>query len=310
MKEAVLWSCRKLADSIKNRIESKRDSNIIISGRTGIGKSHLANVFLNKFEGFNINKHLTYRRDEMIDMIINQTKGFIWNDEFISSAFKRGFYEKAQIRLISTLTKYRANYNLTVACIPNFYSVDVELRKLFSLHIFVIERGLAVIHVPLKERLFGNENWDSKENSKLENEWNAKKRKNPKFKIPYHQLSTFVGYLHFPKLTAKQEEIYERLKIEKRTEYDDTEKVIDPEENFYKNTLDMIKLGTLTEDNLLPICLSHNRKLSSVRARLGQILRDEGKGKTLQEIFKEKQKERKNPISNPDLIEDIGEISV
>jgi len=49
MKEAPIWSLRKLADSIKIRLDSKRDSNIIVSGRTGIGKSHLANVFLNKF---------------------------------------------------------------------------------------------------------------------------------------------------------------------------------------------------------------------------------------------------------------------
>ena len=305
-----MWSLRRLANSIAIRINSKRDSNIIVSGRTGIGKSQLAHGLLNKFEGFNINKHLTFRRDEMIDMIINQIRGYIWNDEFISSSFKRGFYEKAQIKLISTLTKYRSNYNITVSCIPNFYSMDVELRKLFSLHIFVVERGLAVIHTPLNESLFGQDSWDTKENSKLEAVWNAKKRKNPDFKIPYHQLSTFVGYLHFPKLTKKQEEYYEKLKIEKRTEFDDKKKENNPQDNFYENTLEMIKSGTLNEKSLLPICLSHNKKLSSVRSRLGQILRDEGKGQTLKDLFKLKIQESKIPTSDNHMIENINDLSV
>ena len=310
MKESPIWSLRRLADSIEIRIGNKRDSNTIISGRTGVGKSHLAHVFLNKFEGFNINKHLTYRRDEMIDMIINQKKGYIWNDEFISSSFKRGFFEKAQIKLISTLTTYRFHGNIVVACIPNFYSMDVELRKLFSLHIFVVERGLAVVHAPIKEALFGQDSWDTKENSKLESKWNAKKRKNPDFKIPYHELSTFVGYLKFPKLTDKQEEYYEKLKVEKRTEFDDEKKENNSEENFYENALEMIKSGTLDEKSLLPICLSHNKKLSSVRARLGQILRDEGKGQTLKDFFKLKAENNKNPVLKDNLIKDISDLSV
>ncbi len=72
----------------------------------------------------------------------------------------------------------------------------------------------------------------------------------------------------------------------------------------------MIKSGTLDEKSLLPICLSYNKKLSSVRARLGQILRDEGKGQTLKDFFKLKAENNKNPILNDNLIENINDLSV
>jgi hypothetical protein len=289
----VEWTISELAEIIKKRIANKFDSNIAITGGTGNGKSTFLYKLFNKFNDFKIEDKLTYSRTEMIHLIKDFKNSYCWNDELISSANKRKFYDQEQIELIEILTKYRSNLNIVAGAVPVFFTLDKELLKLFGMHINIIERGIACIHFPRLGRMYTDDPWDCKINSRLEERWSEKLQKNPKFKIPYTKYTTCVGYCYFGKMTDKQEKYYEYLRDKKKAEAEnktDDENGNGSENNFYKNVLSMIKSNKINEQELLNICLINDKKLSSVKARLGQMLRDEGNERTLGDFLKESSK--------------------
>lgn len=285
----VVWSMKELAEITKDRIMNKFDSNIAVSGWTGLGKSTFIWKLLHKYPDFKVEEKLTYKRGEMIDLIKNYKFSYCWNDEFISSGYKRDFFNQEQVELIKVLTKYRNNFNIVAGAVPVFFTLDKELLKLFGMHINIIERGVGVVHLPREARMYTDDIWDIKVNSKLEEKWSKKKMKNPDFNIPYHKYTTFAGYVYFGKMTDKQEEYYEYLKKTKREESEAKEEQKE-KESFYDKVMRMLKDGKLDEDGLLQICLFNDKKLSSVKVRLNQLLNDSGESKTLNDFLKDKKK--------------------
>ena len=268
-----------LADLVKEKIRLRWDIIIFISGLTGTGKSSFGVRFLNHFPAFNMKEHLTFSRAKTIDLIINQKKSLIWNDEMIDAGYRRHFFQPEQITLISTLTKYRNNQNVFVGCIPNFHSLDKELIKLCSLHINIPERGRAILHCPLTGKMFSDDPFDIKLNTFLENKWSEKKLKKPAFKIPHHRYSTYIGEIRFSKLSEKQEGYYEMLKDTKRAEASkeaDGNGEQNQETSFYDKIIPLIKEGKMTEDTLRSLCLFNNKNFTSTKTRINQLLRDKG----------------------------------
>lgn len=292
----IRWSTNELAEIIKQRIMNKFDSNIAVTGWTGLGKSTILFQLFNKFPDFKIKDKLTYKRDEMIKLIKDYKFSYCWHDELISAGNKRRFYDVEQVQLIEILTQYRNNFNIVGGAVPIFFSLDKELLKLFGMHINIIARGIGIVHLPREGRMYTDDLWDVKINSKLEEKWSQAKQKNPNFKIPYHKYTTFAGYVYFPAMTPKQEEFYEKLKAEKRGDNKER-KDEQPEENFYVKTLNLVKEKKLDESGLLQICLFNGKKLSSVKSRLNQMLKDEGSSQTLNEFFKETKQNTNNNIN-------------
>ncbi len=241
-----------------------------------------------KFRGFKIEDKLTYKRDEMIKLIRDYKNSYCWADELIGSAFKRNFFEREQIKLIEILTRYRSNFNIVGGALPVFLTLDKELLKLFRVHVQVISRGTAVLHLPKTGRMYSDDFWDTKYNKTLEEKWSKKREKNPLFKIPYHKYSTFKAYIFFAPLTKEEEDKYEILKEQKRAIAEGISEEDKTNDNFYKKILPMIKEGKLSNKDLLNICLFNDKKLSSVKSMLGAMLRDEGKGETLKDFLTKK----------------------
>jgi hypothetical protein len=293
MRKPVIWSVSELADMTKDRIKNHFDSNIAITGVTGIGKSTFLHKFFHKFKDFKIKDKFTTKRERMVELIKSFTFSYCWNDELISAGNKRKFYDTEQIELISIMTKYRDNFNIVGGAVPFFFTLDKELIKLFGMHINIIERGIGVVHLPRPARLYTEDQWDISVNSKLEEEWSKNTLKNPSFKIPYWKYTTFAGFVYFGKMTDKQEEEYKYLKKNERDETSNGNENVE-EVNFYSKVLSMLKERKLNEDELLKVCLVSNRKLSSVKARLGQMLRDEGDGKTLGDFLRVENKNNNN----------------
>ena len=283
----IIWSLKELVEMVKAGIDNKFDAFILVTGATGTGKSSLLIKFFNKFPDFKLKDKLVYKRNDMIHLIRDYKKSYILADELISIGNKRRFYDIEQVELIEVLTKYRNNYNIVAGCIPIFFSLDKELLKLISLHIQVVERGLAIIHMPIRNRIFADDIWDININQKLENFWSKKRRENPNYKPKYWKYTTFAGFLPFSQLSEKQEQLYERLKQEKRSE---SEGGIgnEPQESFYDKVLKMLKEKKLDEQGLLQICLFEGKKLSSVKVQLNRMLKDEGENKTLGDFLKDR----------------------
>jgi len=163
------------------------------------------------------------------------------------------------------------------------------LRDLYFIHLHVIERGIAVVHMPLQGRLYSQDRWDSKYNSKIEDSWSKRMQKDPNFKPPYHKLSTFRGYLFFKDCTKKQKELYLKIKKEKRSESFLTKGELN--ENKEVSTLDklynlMIE-RKLTNEGIRQTCLLEGKKYSSINASLNRMLKDNGETKTVKDFLQQ-----------------------
>lgn len=280
MKRTAIWTIKEIVQILKMRQENEFDGNIAVSGDRGNGKSTCVGKIFYRFQQFNPWVHQVYNRDDVIKLLQTQFYGLCWDDEAINSGYKREFQNKAQQEMIKFLTAYRDNFNIFASAIPNFFSLDKDLRDLYFLHLHIIERGIAVVHMPLQGRLYSQDRWDAKYNAKIEESWSKKINKDPNFRPPYHRLTTFRGYLYFNDLTDKQKELYKKIKKEKRAQSfrntDDKTEV-----SFLDKVFKSLIEKKLTRDGLIQICLTEGKKFSTVQSQLNSKLTDAGYKETM-----------------------------
>lgn len=280
--QSLKWNLKDVVGIVKLRQQNKFDSNIVVSGDRGNGKSTLIVKMLYLTKKYNPKKHQVYSREDVIKLLSSQKYGICFDDEAINSGYKRDFQSKGQQELIKIVTAYRDNFNLYISAIPNFFNLDKDLRDLVFIHIHIIERGIGVLHMPLQGRLYSSDKWDTKNNARLEDKWNKLRSSNPNFKIPYHKLSTFRGYVFFDDITPKQRELYEQIKREKRQESFNKYIEKPKEEDFFEKALKLILEKKITKDGLIQMCLMDNRDYKNTLAKLNRMLKkvttDESRG--------------------------------
>lgn len=287
--KAITWTIADIIEIITSRQKNEFDGNMAVSGDRGNGKSTVINKIFLRFPGFNAWKQQVYSRDDVIHLLTSQQFGLCWDDEAINTGYKRNFQDKGQQELIKILTAYRDNYNVFASAIPNFFSLDKDLRDLYFIHLHVIERGIAVIHMPLQGRLYSQDRWDAKYNAKVEISWGKKMMKDPKFKPPYHKLTTFRGYLFFGDLTEKQKKLYKLIKREKRKDafMTDEQREQDKEVSFLDKLYSLLIEGKLTSEGIQQLCLLDGKKYSSINASLNRMLKDKGESKTVKDFLQQ-----------------------
>lgn len=285
----VTWTIKDIVDILKDRQKNEFDGNIAVSGDRGNGKSTIINKIFYRIKGFDPWKHQVYNRENIINLLKFQQYSLCWDDEAINSGYKRDFQNKGQQELIKIITAYRDNYNVYASAIPNFFSLDKDLRDLYFIHIHVIERGIAVLHMPLQGRLYSQDRWDAKYNAKVESLWGKRMQKDPNFKPPFHKLTTFRGYLFFGDVTDKQKKLYKEIKKVKRNESFLTE----GENNKIKEVSFLDKLYTLliekklTNEGIMQMCLLEGKKHSSITSSLNRILKDKGETQTVKDFLQQ-----------------------
>lgn len=283
----VIYSIKEIVDILKARQNNKFDANFAVSGNRGLGKSTLVGKMYYRFDNFDPWKHQVYSRDDVLHLLRTEKFGSCWDDEAIYSSYKREFQSKEQQELIKNITVNRDNFNVLASTIPNFYSLDKDLRDLYFLHIHIVRRGFAVIHMPTQGRLYSLDKWDTKFNQKIEERWAKVTKKNIKFTIPYHKLSTFVGYLYFKDMTPKQRELYEEVKRTKKAKVFQIakEQLGGREVSFENKVFNLLKERKLSNDGLLQACLVEGKKYSNVCKTLNGMIKDAGMTGTLGEWF-------------------------
>lgn len=276
--KAITWYIGDIVKILNQRVENEFDGNIVISGDRGNGKSTLISKIFYRTGKFRPRKHQVYTREDVIKLLQTQIKGLCFDDEAVNSGYKRNFQSKAQQELIKIVTAFRDNFNIYASAIPNFFSLDKDLRDLVFMHIQVIERGIAVVHMPLSNLLYSQDKWDTKNNARKEQAWTNKIRKDPTFRPKYHQLTTFRGYLYFTDLTPKQKKLYKEIKKEKRLPAFATSEQ-QKEFTFNEKVYNFMISGKLTSDGLMQMCLLEGVKYSSVLSNLSRMLKDNAVGK-------------------------------
>ena len=293
MRKAVIFSIKDIVKVIKARQINEFDARIAVAGETGDGKSTLLTKVFYRLGHFNPWKHQVYNLDDVIKLLTTQIKGKCFDDEGINTGYKRDWQDKGQQKKIKILTNYRDSFNVYGCALPNFFSLDKDLRDLFFMLIHIVERGIAIVHLPIQGSMYSQDKWDAKNNARIEENWNKRSKKNPNFHIPYHKLSTFAGYLYFTDMTEKQKKLYKEVKKAKRAvEYEDDGQ--NTEESFNEKVYKLLLDGNLTQQGLLEICLMNNKNYSSVSSQLNNMLRDRGNASTLSYLFKGSKKARSN----------------
>ncbi len=282
---SLTWSIKEIVEILKSRQLNEFDGNIAVTGDRGNGKSTLINKIFYRFKKFRPWNHQVYSREDVVKLLKTQQYNLCWDDEAINTGYKRDFQQKAQQELIKILTAYRDNFNIFASAIPNFFSLDKDFRDLYFLHLFVIERGLAIVHMPLQGRLYSQDRWDSKYNATIEASWSKRMKKDPNFRPPYHRLTTFKGYLYFGDVTEKQKILYEHIKKTKRSISFLTESEKTAELSFIQKVYKTLMEGKLTKEGLLNVCLIEGKKYNAISSALNQMLTDNGIRDTLSQRF-------------------------
>jgi len=323
-KANVIWTIRELTECLRQRQLNKFDANIGISGKRGNGKSTVAFKILNSFkkDGFIQKKHQVYQREDVIELLSNQKFSFCWDDEAINSGYKRDFQVRGQNDLIKIITNYRDNYNIYCSALPFFYTLDKGLRELIFLHIHVIERGFAVLLMPLEDPIHSQDPWDTINNQKIELKENKRVERNPDLKFRYHKLSTFAGYVYFGDMTEKQKRIYNLIKQQKRQKALETEsfsKKAKEETPFIEKLYASLKEGKISRDGMIQACMLNGEKYTSLLSQLNARLTNEGNTKRVQDyliasspkersnVLKEMKKERDN-IGKEEVLDAVPEL--
>ena len=282
----IEFSIKDINQIITKRRENEFDSNLAVTGDRGNGKSTCIGKIFFRMPTFNPWKHIVYKGDDVQDLLKFNRKSQCWDDEAINSGYKRDFQKAGQKEQIRILTNYRDNLNCFASALPNFFALDKDLRDLYFLHLHVIERGIAVVHMPLQGRLYSQDRWDAKYNSKIEESWSKKMQHNPTFKPPYHKLTTFRGYLFFGDLSKNQKEIYKKVKRTKRGDVFEGEEEKEMQLTFIQKVFRAILEKKLSKETLLQMCLIEGKKYSNIVSILNRMIKDEGYEGTLSDYLK------------------------
>lgn len=304
----VEWNITELVGIMDSRRRNEYDCNVLVTGLTGKGKSTLILKILSRFKEFKMRRHLVYSREETISLLKDQKFSFCWNDELITSGYKREHWNNLQIELIKILTQYRCNWNIFFAALPVFFTSDKELLKQFSMNIDVIGRGEGIIHMRREGRRYSDDPWDTKHNAKLEEKWSAAMQKNPKFKIPYWKYSTYVGHLYWNDITKKQRESYEYWRdLKKKKIAEESQTLEIKEKPFYDNLFGILLNKEVDEKMLMSICLINNKKISNVRSHLNKMLKDSGRVERVNDLLVAPPTHRN---ANKELIEELEALDI
>jgi len=275
------WNMKKLTQSICNRLQNKFDVFIAIEGNRGLGKSTLGYQLMKKVKQemknrgvdgykFSPRRDLLYDRKEVIKFF-NDRRRSAMADEMVNVSFSRDFYNEDQKDLIKIINMNRDHENFCIACIPHFKNLDTQIKKLTSMRITVVRRGLAIIQTP-NRTIYSADIWDETVNEKIERSWLMKGVTRPH----YSKLTTFRGFLKFSKLNDKQEEIYQKIKDDKRNKIAQEKGLEDQEETdplciIYNNLIaGKIKNGMVIEGMALMHGLSPDQLKRKLRNKLGK----------------------------------------
>src|SRR6056297_478597 len=283
------FSLKEIANIIRRRQENELDSNIVVSGTKGLGKSTFLFKLLKQFDNFDPWKQQVYSRDEVIKLLEGQHKGIIFDDEAIASGYKREFHNVSQQKLIKMLNMYRDHFNIFCMAIPNFYSLDKDIRDAMKFHIHIIERGKAVLHIANEGRLYQPDKWDVNYNQKVEQKWQEKMKNNPRYSPAYWKLTTFRGFIEFGDLPPRQKELYKKIKATKRRElyekeYDEKEER-NPKMEFIQRIIKGAKEGFMNLDEAKSAAYAAGYEWKYIRVSIDEQVKKENPKMTLKKYI-------------------------
>jgi len=213
---AVSFEFKKLFDFNETSIEYYYDAVVKRQGKT---IEQFIEMLIEwkekKFYKYNPYADLIYDHPTMLKGLSSWHR-IIIPDEAILLSHNRDFQGQEQKKIIKMVNVYRDHGNLVLMCIPNFNTMDVQLKGMCRMRISVARRGIAIVQTPNKT-FYGRDKWESALNEKIEKEYLMKNPNRPAFA----KLTTARAIVTYRKLSDKLEAQYQAIKNEKRGKFEE-----------------------------------------------------------------------------------------
>lgn len=315
MTKVMYWSMDKFCLMIIQMLFNKFDCFIAIEGNRGLGKSTFAFQISKKIKNMlrkiiketggkespyyqwydfkpqiqaknpNGKKFILYKRDDVINFYDKWHSTAI-SDEMINVSFNREFWNDDQKNLIKMMNMNRDHCNLFIACVPQFQTLDNQIKNLCKIRITVARRGLAVIQTP-NRTIYCKDKWDTANNERIEREWLKKGSGLPQ----YSRLNTFRGMIKFPALTNREQEIYDNIKVAERNVIKKdlgVKEKTDENDPVEKTFARLINGGIRNSAELQGIAFAIGLTVDGLRSKLTRRLAQENKATALSYYFWDK----------------------
>lgn len=297
------WTVHRLCRLIEKMLSNRFDCIVVIEGNRGLGKSTLGYLIVKgvkqiivtddygrqqiKKLNFKPKEDILYTRSEIIKSFNDRWYDKFMADEMINVSFNRDFYNENQKRLIKIMNMNRDHCNLFVACVPQFQTIDNQIKNLCKIRIVIRQRGIAEIHTK-NRTVYTADRWDTDYNEKIERSW----IKNGMFKPKPTKLSTFRGILTFRDLRPDERSEYEEIKRQKRNEIKEQEQALDntnPNDRIYS----LLNEGKIRSREMFDnMCLALNLKPLNVMQNIRVRMKNDGKNMSIKEFFIDDSKEK------------------
>lgn len=239
---------RYLCECIVERLKNDLDCTILITGKTGIGKSTAAGKacfkFFEKIENLKNPGEMMWNDDnyiidpEVYAARIAKDKGnVLWLDEAIDAVSRRNWHSKINNLIINRKNKNRKSGIVSFIILPYEKEVDKNFTKHITIWIWVYARGKAQVFISGNHKKGGESLSVDKIIEREEKWW----KENPKAKVCWGKIHPeFIGHLYWDKFTVEEQKRYDKL-VEKYSSVgkltDEEEVILNPKDEIDKEAL-------------------------------------------------------------------------
>jgi len=206
-------SLKDIGKRIRKRMHNDDDALILVTGRTGCGKSTFAIQLAHYIDpNFDIETGVVYHTDKIIKQLRDRPRySATIIDEAIRTTFSREWYSQMNISLIKYFNVSRKGNKTVILTVPNLKSIDSGLRNERAGWWFHIpEKGEAILFVNDFLPFSGGGFYIDENNKLFKNCRGSAYIKNKKQRLALFQKSTgFAGVFSFERLP---EDVFSRYK--------------------------------------------------------------------------------------------------
>lgn len=160
-------SHKMLCAALKGRIEINKDSTVLISGPTGVGKSTLVGKlcfnFFQELDNIKVEGEKMYSDenfvvdpDDYAAKMITNKGNVLWLDEAIDSLSSKNWNSKINKTIISRKNKNRKRGIVSFILIPYETETDKAFLKHVTMWIYIRKRGISEVYVSSNSRKGGH----------------------------------------------------------------------------------------------------------------------------------------------------------